>query len=340
MLRINEEEKQMMRSLYNLRYLRMDQIRSLWWSDREGEGARIRMSRMRKEGFLALAGVLEEASAVRLAAGGVGFLRRFCEGGFNPYDELRPIFLPHLLATNDVFFALAGDEWRFDDLPFEWVGSHRARIEFLYLQGGELGVAFCRKRRVLAPDAIVVPRGRLQGARCFIELDRSTEAIAEAPGRRSIVGKLKAYRELLHQPQPVGGTAYDARFRDRRAARVVFVVAKKDRAERRLRSIKAAAKQIAPDIDVRVVALEDIAGLRSACLGDATGLRVAAAPVCQKKAVELTSTSLQYLIDFHVGAAPVLTRASFENTDERARLISLYDQAREVLRALRDQGVG
>ncbi len=334
MLRITKPDAEMLRALHELRYLTVAQVQRVWFAERTGDGARIRMSRLSSERLVQRVPLnATGGSAYRLTNDGVACLRTKRAGDFSLYEDLSQLYLQHLLATNDVFLALAGDVAQWDDLPFTWEGSHRARLPYVELMGGEHGAALRRRRRMLAPDAVVSPQRGQPGPRCFLELDRSTEAIAEAAGRNSIIGKLKAYRTLLRQPVPgTTLTAYDSRYRDRRPARVVFVVDSGDPAGRRLRSIAEAAKLV-PDIDVRCVALADVGGLR-----DAFGLQRlgSAAPAPKPKiTVELSSTSLNRLIESHLEAAPKLKRLT--EPEERSRMRQVYDGAHEVFVRLKDE---
>ena len=289
MSELSLKEYAFLRSLHGLRYLRSSQIRKLWFRDRTKGATEKRLSQMVGEGLIertVLGG--ERATVLRLGPKGLVRLSEVFLGQFERTEPLSAVFLPHLLDTNAVFIVLAGVEWDWARLPFRWRGSHCVHFRFPQLvTGGDGGV--CRRRRLLVPDALVTPSVRCEvdapleprsaiaprsivtpasaaAPQCFLELDRSTECLSEAPARSSIVRKLLTYKAFILQNVPGRPeTAYDVVFKKhQRSPRVIFVVASNDLADRRRSSIIKAAREHAGELDVRCVRLDDAAGVREA----------------------------------------------------------------------------
>jgi hypothetical protein len=259
------KEYGLLRTLHALRYLRPSQIRRMWFRERTKAATENRLSQMVVDGLLertVLGG--ERATVLRLGSKGIVRLSEVLLGDFQRTEPVSPVFLPHLLDTNEVFIALAGVEWEWARLPFRWRGSHRVHFRFPQLvMSADGGVH--RRRRLLVPDALVTPA--LSGAPiCFLELDRSTECVSEGPGRSSIVRKLNTYNAFIAKNVPGRSeTAYEVVFKEQqRPPRVVFVVASNDLADRRRASILKAAHDNARDFDVRCVRLDDLSGIRQA----------------------------------------------------------------------------
>jgi len=245
---------------------------------------------------------------------GVTTVRNRGLGCYDLYDSLEPQFLRHLLDTNEVFLMVAnGLPW--EQLPFVRVGSHRSRFTFVELVVDQRGGVSHPRDRQLAPDAIITPTGDPSVPRCFLELDRSTETIVAGHRRNSIEYKLRTYNALIHQFIP-GETrsAYDVAFRhSRRPARLVFVVAKEDDQRRRIASIWKKAHEVVPRLDVRVLALSDVAGIRAAVLPPTTAMHGATPQLAPRKLREITLNQVLELRDAFVDAVPHLKVAAHAN---------------------------
>jgi hypothetical protein len=276
-------------------------------------------------------------SVYRLTANGVATVRNRGLGSFEVYEDVSPQFLRHLVDANDVFLTLA-ERVAWDELPFAWLGSHRSRLSFVQIIVDPRGGPSRQCQRMLAPDALVTPRGDPKAARCFLELDRATEAVGAGYGHNSIERKLRAYRALIVQLIPGKScTAYDAVFRrSPRPARVVFVVATTDRHMRRVASIVKKAREITPELDVRAMAASDTEAIRAAMLPPG-----AAAAQPRSTPPKWGVTTLNQVVELRnafVEAAPDLKTASQARPDCHGRLRrlalackSLVERAKESL---------
>ena len=337
-MKSDERDFELMRSLCELRYLSSSQIQEYWYKATPVETVRGRLWRLCKEGFLRRIGVPEALglpvlSVYRLTASGVATVRNRGLGNFDLYDDVSPQFLRHLVNTNQVFLALAeASSW--DLLPFVWHGSHRSRFSFVQLMSDRRGGVARQCQRQLAPDALITPKGDPKAARCFLELDRVTEAMGVGPGHNSIERKLRAYRALIQQFVP-GKTesAYAIAFqRSPRPARVIFVVDTKDAYQKRMASILKMAHQVAPELDVRAMPLSDVAGIRAALLPASS---VAAAPrPSPPRWGDTTLNQVMELKNAFVEAVPDLKFAAQTAPERYRRLNRLGKACRSlVLRA-------
>jgi len=309
-----QREAELLVALWNLRYLTRAQMHGLAYRDRSENAAKCRLT------VLSTAGILERAetpvggtAAWRLGRAGRLRLAQLRDGDFPATKPVSPHLLAHLLATNAVFLALASEEWVWSRLPFEWLGSHRAGLPFadtVVPPGGGVGT---RRNRLLRPDALVTPRA--PGApRVFLELDRATEAITSTTERTNIRAKLEAYRTFLFGRTPDGRQSwYQAQFPDGRSAEVLFVVPATRGTSRRAASIANAAAELAGlhTLTVRVVTLDDVPAIRSAC-----GLAGGAAPAAKLREVR---------------APPSIADRRVEATDVEA-LRRFYAAARSLYR--------
>ena len=337
-MKMDARDFELMRSLCELRYLTISQIQNHWYREVQAETARRRLWLLGKDGLLERIGVPEALglpllSVYRLTASGVATVRNRGLGNFELYDDVSPQFLRHLVNTNQVFLALAEtSSWEL--LPFVWHGSHRSRLSFVQLVADRRGGISRPCQRQLAPDALIAPKGDPKAARCFLELDRVTEAMGVGPGHNSIERKLHAYRALIQQFVP-GKTesAYAIAFRrSPRPARVVFVVDTKDAYQKRMASILKMARQVAPELDVRAMPLSDVAGIRAAIL-PASGVTVAPRPPPPRWG-DTTLNQVMELKNAFVEAVPDLKYAAQTGPERYRRLNRLGKACRSlVLRA-------
>ena len=344
-MRLDERDFELLRSLCELRYLSSSQIQEHSYRGTPVETVRGRLWRLCREGLLRRLGVPEALglpvlSVYRLTADGVATVRNRGLGNFDDYDDVSPQFLRHLVDTNDVFLMLATTA-TWDALPFVWHGSHRARLSFVQIVSDPRGGSPHERQRQLVPDALVTPKGDPKSARCFLELDRVTEAVGAGPGHNSIERKLRAYRALIHQFIPgKRETAYAVAFRrNPRPARVVFVVATTDARERRVASILKMGHDIAPELDVRAMPLSDVAGIRAALVppSSAVGVPAAAPRAPARHWGQTTLTQVIELRDAYVEAASDLRNAADTRPDCHDRLKRLALACRGLALRGKDQ---
>ena len=242
-------EAGMLLALWHLRYLTSTQIQGLWFKDRTLGATQKRLSRLKAAGILDRVRWFEDEHRAAWLVGieGLRWLRRNRQEEFQPTKPLSVQFIQHLIDTNQVFFILAGDERVWGRLPFVWRGSHETTLPYGRYLSADRGLD--QRQAVIRADAVVEPRGALR--RIFIELDRSTECIAAKEARRSIEGKLDAYRQSLHGRNHDGQTWHAATLRDRRVPHVLFLASKNDTScrdpalrDRRIQSIEKAAEKV------------------------------------------------------------------------------------------------
>jgi hypothetical protein len=275
-------EVEMLYALHHLRYLTTEQIHSVWFAGRTLHSCRWRLCRLREASILDRVSVPQLGTwgcAWRVDKGGRRRLRASKQRHFVGDQPLTVTLIPHQLEVNQVFLDLADGEPVWGRLPFSWSSSNRNAFHFEQRRRDDFGVLRTRNARLI-PDALIVPTSPA-GPRVFLELDRSTECVREADGRRSVRSKLRAYQIFL-----TTGDWYAQAFNDDRPARVVFVLSRQDlnsrdpaERDRRKRSIKTEARKVAPHIDLHTVYLDEVHELRAAC-GLAT--RVAPPPRCRR----------------------------------------------------------
>jgi hypothetical protein len=263
-MKLTEIEAEFFLALFHLRYLTNKQAAGIWYRERGLGGAERRLRRLCENGLVSRVHIGHPyfPSAWTLTGEGIRALRRVREGEFFSFRPISPMFLPHLLQTNEVFLKLAGEEWLLDRLGFKWIGSHRS--SFAYSDG-------VRSNR-LTPDAVITPRG--SGPRIFLELDRSTERIRKRDHGRTIEGKLQAYQTFFMR-RPMEGlrshpTWYHQAFPDGRSCCVAFVLAKetetkisKRNLQRRREAVLSIAAEVCPDVEVRCMVLDEVINLGS-----------------------------------------------------------------------------
>lgn len=146
-------------------------------------------------------------------------------------SQVSPLFLEHLLATNDfriaVTLAARENSWAIED----WRDDHELRHhrDYVVLHGPH----GARERAAVVPDAYFILRTRGHVYRHFVELDRGTvTGQATAWQRRDWARKCRAYQEYVRSG------AYEARY-GARGLRILAVTTSEDR----LRNLKRIAEE-------------------------------------------------------------------------------------------------
>ena len=265
--RLSWAEVEMLHALYHLRYLTAEQILTAWYEKRALSGGMQRLWRLSAAGILQRTDTLNSHYGVAWSVGpeGLRVLRDVKAERYVTQKSLSVPYIPHQIDTNAVFLELADGEPVWERLSFSWSATKGNSFAYQERRRDDFGVLRKRNARLI-PDALITPKSPSK-PRIFLELDRSTECLQEEDGRTSIRRKLRAYRTFLFT-----GSWYEQAFRDERPVRVVFVLARRDsRAaapylrDRRKRSIAAAAGEVAADVPLKVVYLDDTDELQAAC---------------------------------------------------------------------------
>ncbi len=131
MLRLTTNELELLLSLSHLRILSSDQIGSLFYPDRTARNVSRRLRRLRQVGVVGSRTFYgpQPRLAWHISSRGLRYLRTLA---YQPadltdrwYNRISPLFLHHLIDTNEVFAILALKLPMWSTLPFSWVGSHR-----------------------------------------------------------------------------------------------------------------------------------------------------------------------------------------------------------------------
>jgi len=311
MKRLTWIEAEMLLGLWHLRYLATNQIHRVWYSQRTEDACRKRLSRLGAEGIISSIKLLDSPwrSAWHLGASGLRRLRSLKPGEYPPTKPVRPQFISHMLDTNEVFLHLAGAEFRWGCLPSKWQGSHRAGIRYEYYAD------YSSRRGLLRPDAIITPTNR-NAPRVFLELDRSTECIRARDGRRSIEGKLKAYKSVIERGW------YHKVFGDERPAVLLFVLSKDDERarsmalrNRRVRSIQAAVRKILTlrQLGVEICYLKNRAAIRRICSVDGNALERPTRPAEELATSVISSAEVEQLLTFYRWSIEAYRRISSQS---------------------------
>ena len=110
MRRLSGPEVDLLHTLHALRYVTTDQIRQHCMGARSLSACQTRLSRLHKDGILERTLVPHPKWRVAwsLGANGLREVRRLGNGVYEPTKPLSVAFIPHLLATNHIYFVLAG----------------------------------------------------------------------------------------------------------------------------------------------------------------------------------------------------------------------------------------
>lgn len=276
MRRLHDLELEMLKTLYELRYLATEQIRQLYYPDRSPDACGQRLRRLRREGLLTSQSINNDRwmFAWRVGPEGIRRLQRMCSGDSFQYKILAQSSLPHLLDTNQVFLALAQRQTDWGQLPFKWKGSHKAVLPFSRFVKSDHGTGH-REQTQMHPDAIITPLAP-NAPRVFLELDRGTEAIRADGQRATIERKVQIFFDF-HTLSSEAGQVVDWRakhFRDARKSILLFVVPpgaskRRQHVEQAWERIRQASrhdlKMQTDAFSIAVVDIEDIASIRRFC---------------------------------------------------------------------------
>ena len=253
MKRFDERERGLLRSLFELRYLATRQIWETWYPEKSLGACGQRLRKLRRDGFVVGARINNDRwqFAWQLGGDGIRVLRRLFDGDFEPHKPLSMVGLPHLLDTNQIYLALSCGAQAWGGGQFEWLGSHRAMLEYSTHKGPSQ----------LHPDAIITPAATTE-ARVLIELDRGTEALRGDLQRATIERKIERFADT-------GEKVVQAHFRDTRPVRLLFVVpAGAQKRKANLLSVRDKLwhnRKLIGKERVGVVCLDEVDAIRKAC---------------------------------------------------------------------------
>ena len=233
-MRLMARDLEILSAVHDFRIVRGSQLQALFFGSQST--ASYRLSRLYQHGFLdrhflpTLGGIASSPALYTLGKRGVDVLRRTLDGDPQQirkppnHRELSPLFLEHLLQTNDFRVAVMLAARRLDYTMEKWLDDFQLKADYDRVV---IEAPNRRRREVsLIPDGYFVLRAP-QGRACFfLEMDRGTMT------RGRFRDKVLAYQAYIASGQ------YEKRY-GTRSLRVLTVTS----GPKRLENLKAEAEE-------------------------------------------------------------------------------------------------